>query len=207
MLGRWLQFLFSIPQVNLAMIDTILLFALVLIFISFFLFAFIKRNKFSRLKILLFVVIGSVLIISLFLYTGTNKIKSDISRLIENSRQKKAEEVYALLFKKSVDNSLKIINFKDQVIPKIDCCIWMEVKLSPTELGRVIHLKKYKEAKLTKSDSLDFLASFGDRPKWWTPQILGDSVFKLNIKFDQDNEQTLFFSNDSSHIYLCDQAL
>jgi hypothetical protein len=189
------------------MIDTILLFALVIIFILFILFSIIKRNKFTRSSFLLLAAIGSILIISLFLYTGTSKIKSDISRLIENSSPKKAEEVYALLFKKSVDSSLEIINFKDQVIPKIDCCIWMEVKLSPTELGRVIHLKKYKEAKLNKSDSLNFLSPFGDRPKWWTPQILGDSIYKLNIKFDQDNEQTLFFSNDSSHIYLCDQAL
>jgi len=153
------------------------------------------------------VAIGSVFIILFFLFIGTNKIKSDISRLIENSSPKKAENVYALLFKKSIDSSLEIINFKDQVIPKIDCCIWIELKISSLELSRIIHLKKYKQYKLNNSDSLVFLSVFGDRPKWWTPQILGDSIFKISFKFDQDNEQTLFFSTDSSHVYLCDQAL
>jgi len=151
--------------------------------------------------------VGVVIIASLFLLIGTSKIKSDISRLIENSSPKKAEQVYALLFKKPIDSSLKIINFKDQVIPKIDCCIWMEVKLSPTELSRVAYLKKYKVTKLNRADSATFLAPFGDKPKWWAPQILGDSLIRLSIKFDQDNEQTLFFGNDSTHLYLCDQAL
>jgi len=189
------------------MVDTILLFILALIFISFIIFALIKRNKLSKSKILIFAVIGTVLIASLFLLIGTSKIKSDISRLIENSSPKKAEEVYTLLFKKPVDSSLKIINFKDQVIPKIDCCIWMEVNLSPAELSRVAYLKKYKITKLNKADSVSFLSPFGNKPKWWTPQILGDSIIRLSIKFDQDNEQTLFFGNDSTHLYLCDQAL
>jgi hypothetical protein len=82
----------------------------------------------------------------------------------------------------------------------------MEVNLSPAELSRVAHLKKYKVTKFNKADSVNFLTPFGNKPAWWTPQILGDSIFRLNIKFDEDNEQTLFFGSDSTHLYLCDQA-
>jgi hypothetical protein len=189
------------------MIDTIILLVSTIIFISFLILVFIKRNLFSKSKTILLLLFGILFIGLLFMYTGTKKIKADISRLIQNSSPKKAEEVYTLLFKKPETDCLKVINFKDQVIPKIDCCIWMELDLCPTELSRVIHRKAFKETKLRNDDSLNILTQFGDRPKWWTPQTLGDSLIKLNFKFDEDNEQTIFFAKDSSHVYICDQAL
>lgn len=189
------------------MAETILLIILIFGLIVFLLYISIKGTKFSKKTILLSIAISLIVISLLFLYTGIDKIKSDIVRVIHNSRPKKAEEVYALLFEKPVDSCVTVINFEDQIIPKIDCCIWMELKLCPIELNRIIALKKYQKTRLKKSDSLSFLNSFTDRPIWWTPQILGDSVTKYTIKFNQDNEQTLMFGDDSSHIYLCDQAL
>jgi hypothetical protein len=189
------------------MADTILLLSLILTFITFLLFAVIKRVKLTKTNNLLFLAFCFIAILTLFFYTGTHKIKSDISRFIQNSSPKKAEEVYTLLFKRPNDSCLTVSNFKDQVIPKIDCCIWMEVKICPSELIRILNRKKYTEKIFNKSDSLEFLNSFNDRPSWWTPQILVNNITKANIKFDQDNEQTLFFGKDSSHVYLCDQAL
>ena len=120
---------------------------------------------------------------------------------------KNGTEVYSTLFKKPNENCIEIINLKDQIIPKIDCCIWMEVKLCPAELHRIANQKKYKETRYSKQDSLIFLGTFTEKPEWWTPQVLGDSLIKLNIRFDAENEQTLFFDKDSSHVFLCDQAL
>jgi hypothetical protein len=175
--------------------------------IAFSLYVSIKRTNLSKKAILLSIAINLILISLLVFYKGADKIKSDIVRVIHNSMPKKAAEVYPLLFKKPVDGCVNVINFKDQVIPKIDCCIWMELKLCPVELNRILALKKYQKTRLNKSDSLSFLHLFTDRPVWWTPQILGDSLTKYTFKFNQDNEQTLMFGNDSSHIYLCDQAL
>lgn len=189
------------------MIETILFLSLIFIYVSFLVFAFIKRDKIATSKIIIFVIIGLVLILSLLFFIGINKIKSDISRLVENSSPKKAEEVYALLFKKPVKNCVAILNFKDQVIPKIDCCIWMEGNLCKEELIRIIHSKKYTETHLNKVDSSIFLAPFANKPKWWTPQVLGDNIIKLSIEFNEYNKQTLFFGNDSSHVYLCDEAI
>ena len=49
--------------------------------------------------------------------------------------------------------------------------------------------------------------SFDDKPIWWTPQTLGDSLTKYNFKLSQYNEQTLIVGDDSTHVYVCDQAL
>jgi hypothetical protein len=83
----------------------------------------------------------------------------------------------------------------------------MEVDICPAELARVIQRKKYQAFTFSRSDSVQFLASYVDRPNWWTPQSIGDSITKMYFKFDEDNEQTLFWGKDSSHVYLCDQAL
>ena len=83
----------------------------------------------------------------------------------------------------------------------------MEVEICREELLRILALRKYTETVINNSDSLNILIPFGDRPSWWTPQQFGKFFTKAHIKFDQDNEQTLFFGKDSSHLYLCDQAL
>lgn len=188
------------------MAETILLLILIAALIFFSLYI-IAGSKLSKKTVFLSTTICLISILLLSIYIGTDKIKSDIVRAIHNSSPKNAQDVYTVLFKKSIDNCVTFINFRDQVVPKIDCCIWMELKLCSTELNRIIAMKKYKISRLSKSDSMNFTNSFINKPPWWTPQILGDSLTKYYIKFNQDNEQTLIFGKDSSHIYLCDQAL
>jgi hypothetical protein len=189
------------------MADTILLLVLTAALISFILYIFIKGTKLSKKAFLLVITIFLIPILLLFFYTGPGKIESDILRVIHNSRPKSANEVYNVLFKKSMDECVAVINFQDQVIPTIDCCIWMELKLCQAELNRIIALKSYEKSRLSKSDSTKFINAFNDKPLWWTPQLLGDSVTKYNIRFSQHNEQTLIVADDSTHVYLCDQAL
>ena len=189
------------------MTETIILLVLILGLILFLLYISIKETKLSKKTILLSTTICVISIILLFLTTGTDKIKSDISRVIHNSSPKDSKEVYTVLFTKPINDCARIINFKDQVIPMVDCCIWMELQVCPSELKRITTLKKYMKTRLNKSDSLTFLNSFKGRPSWWTPQLLGDSLIKYSIKFNEDKEQTLFFGLDSTHVYLCDQAL
>jgi hypothetical protein len=188
------------------MADTILLLIFIAGFLSLLLYFLIKRTKLSRTKLFLSFAVGAIIVL-LGLYTGIGKVKSDLSRLIHQSSPKKAKEVYGLLFKKPADSCLEFIHFKDQVIPVIDCCIWMEINLCPAELKRIISLKKYNETRFNKSDSNSFLLPFAARPVWWNPQNIGDRLTKLHIKFDKDNEQSIFFGKDSTHVFICDQAL
>jgi len=169
----------------------------------------IAFNTSSKYKTTLFI-LGMIFLLSIaaiLLTQGVKKVNTDLSRILYNSRPKSAEEVYTLLFKKPVDSCVTVRNFKDQVIPKIDCCIWIELVLCPAELQRIINLKKYTETSMTKPDSLIFLKPFSDRPAWWTPQKLGDSIWKYHIIFKNGNEQNLFIGKDSMHVYLCDEAL
>jgi hypothetical protein len=83
----------------------------------------------------------------------------------------------------------------------------MEIIICPEELKRMIQLKKYKETILSISDSTLFLQSFLDKPSWWVPQRLGDSLTKCTIIFNENNEQSILFGKDSSHVFICDKAL
>ncbi len=188
------------------MAETILLLILSASLIFFLLYISIKGTRLSKKTIFLSTTICFISILLLFIYTGPGKIKSDIVRVIRNSSPKDANEVYTVLFKKPIDKCVTVVNFKDQVIPKIDCCIWMELKICPTELNRIIATKKYEKYRLPKSDSMNFINSFNDKPIWWTPQTLGDSLTKYNFKFNRGNEQTIIVGDDSSHVYVCDQA-
>jgi len=187
--------------------DTILLF--LLIAFTFLLALSTVFKPASKQKTLLYIIGGICLlsIVMIFITRGTDKFNKDLSRIIKNSKPKSAEEVYSLLFKQPADRCLTVINFKDQVIPKIDCCIWMELNVCPKELLRIIKLKKYQETILTRSDSANFHQSYTDRPTWWLPQRLGDSLRKLNIVFNKNNEQSLLFGKDSTHLFICDKAL
>jgi len=189
------------------MIETVLFF--ILIAITLVIAFYIALGPKAKLNPLLYIVgiISLFSLFAIFLTRGTDKFNKDLSRIIKNSKPKSAEEVYSLLFRKAADNCLNVVNFKDQFIPKIDCCIWMELNVCPKEFLRIINLKNYKETILTRSDSAIFLQSYSDRPAWWAPQKLGDSLTKLNIVFNEDNEQSLFFGKDSMHIFLCDKAL
>jgi hypothetical protein len=163
----------------------------------------------SRQKPVLFIIGGICLIAIVIIFStkGSDKFNKDLARIIQNSRPKSDLEVYSLLFKKPIDSCITFIHFKDQVLPKIDCCIWMELTICPKELQRIIQLKKYKETKLSVSDSIFFLQSFSDRPNWWVPQRIGDSLTKCNITFNENNEQSILFGKDSTHVFICDKAL
>jgi hypothetical protein len=163
----------------------------------------------SRQKPILFILGGICLlaIVLIFSTKGSDKFNKNLARIIQNSRPKSDLEVYSLLFKKPIDSCITFIHFKDQVIPKIDCCIWMEISICPNELKRIIQLKKYRETILSVSDSTLFLQSFLDKPSWWLPQRLGDSLTKCTIIFNENNEQSILFGKDSSQVFICDKAL
>jgi len=187
--------------------DAILLILLIAFSLLIGLFLFFKTA--SRQKPVLFIIGGICLlaIVIIFSTKGSDKFNKDLARIIQNSRPKSDLEVYTLLFKKPIDSCMTFINLKDQVIPKIDCCIWMEIIICPKELQRIIQLKKYKETKLAVSDSTFFLQSFSDRPNWWLPQRIGDSLTKCNMVFNENNEQSILFGKDSNHVFICDKAL
>jgi len=161
----------------------------------------------STKRILIGAVLAIVAITTVLLFTGSRNMAANLSRIIKNSSPKTPEQIYTILFEKPIDSCVIIKNTKDQVVPILDCCIWMEIQLCPTELNRILQQKKYEASVYNHPDSLNLTNSFPDRPSWWTPEVFGDSIFKVRFSINSQKVQTLFFGSDSSRIFLCDMAL
>lgn len=161
----------------------------------------------STKRILAGAILVLIAITAILLVTGSRNITANLSRIIKNSSPKTPEEIYSILFNQPLENCVSIKNTKDQLLPVLDCCIWMEMQVCPAELNRIIQQKKYELTVYAAKDSLDLTNSFPDKPSWWNPTLIQDTIFKLRYSTDPKKVQTLFFGSDSSHVFLCDMAL
>lgn len=187
--------------------DTLLLIVALGLLISLLSFAFVKRRSLSgKIKFLL-LGSGVLIIVCVFSVIKLEKVESEIARLIRNSRTRSADEVYSILFRTTRDSCVRVVNFKNQVIPKIDCCVWMELNTCGRELSQLLQSKNYEHSIVQVVEVDRILQSFPDRPEWWNLKMKGDTVLRSFVKFNSTNQQTLFYSSDSTHIFICDQAL
>jgi hypothetical protein len=191
----------------LRMLDMLLLAIAILALFAFILFAIAKPKSISKRSVIAVLSVNMLLIVFLTLNIGFEKLSSHILRVISNSTPKESDEIYSVLFGKPNDSCVVIVNIKDQLIPKIDCCIWMELKLCSSEVDRILISRKYENSTYHLRDTTMLLKSFVGRPDWWDLELAGDSIVKSFIRFKNNNQQTLFFGKDRSRVYVCDQAL
>jgi len=180
---------------------------LVLLFLCFLFFLFIgikRKNKkfvFISFSFFLLTLCTGFWIVYLFLSKSYNKV-TDVFK------PRSGIEIYTALFGKPVDNCIIVINKKDQIVPRLDCCIWLEFETCQKELNRIISQEHYEMKKFFSADTTSYVPSYDPKPIWWTPHLLGDSVF-VTQKYNPDNpnrDQILIFSKDSSHAFYCDMA-
>lgn len=182
---------------------------LITIFFCFFLFILLvsfKPQLISRNKIIIILSVLALIFLAVFLFSGKQELNRDLGRIIRNTAPKSPEIIYSVLFEKPIENCVTIINLKDQVLPIIDCCIWIEINICPKELGRILQTKKYEASIYNFADSLNSTRSFTEKPAWWNPQLLGDTILKFQFTRDQNHIQTIFSGTDSTHIFICDLA-
>jgi hypothetical protein len=187
-------------------LTTVLLAAIIIILLFFILLVSIKPSLISKNNV---IGIFSFLILTglaVFLFSGTRDFSHDIGKIIKKSGPKSPETIYSILFGMPADNCVTTINLKDQVVPILDCCIWIELNLCPNELERILETKKFEVSSYSAADSVNFASSFSDKPAWWNPQNLGDSILKFTFKRDQNHVQTIFSGTDSTHVFICDLA-
>jgi len=187
------------------LIPTILLVSVALFLLIFTAYLFVKQKSFLKTSNLLILALGICCIIIILFTRGGTQIGTDLSRIFSNSVPKSPIEVYAALFKEPKDSCVRIVQIKDQ-LPYVDCCIWMQVETCPDELNRLSGMKEYKGTLHRASDSLTYMQPFADRPVWWIPQMLGDTIIELEYKRDEDHIQSLLFNTDSTVLYICDMA-
>lgn len=117
-------------------------------------------------------------------------------------------EIYTALFGIPAENCVDVINKMDQIVPRLDCCIWLEFKTCPKELKRIIALEAYQKRELLATDTTSYFPSYGPRPEWFKPNILDDSIIVMQ-KYNPENpnrDQILIFSKDSTYAFYCDMA-
>lgn len=97
---------------------------------------------------LLFLLIGFGSLFLLAVY-ATSKASSKVTKTVDAVKQKfkarTGNEIYNAMFGNPVDKCTKVINHKDQIVPRLDCCIWLEFQTCSTELSRIVtqqHLKR-----------------------------------------------------------------
>lgn len=185
-----------------------------LICIIAFLFLFVTGIKFKSLNRIMFSI--GFLLLSIFcslwfsfiaIGKAYNKVKEYIPDTSKIFQQRQPYEAYAALFGAPIDSCLKPLRLMDQVVPRLDCCIWLEFKACPTEINRIISLNIYKVSEHSSSDTLSYLPGYSPRPDWWTPHTLGDKiiVFRDDSKIP-NHEKILIISSDSSHAFYCDMT-
>ena len=130
------------------------------------------------------------------------------NKIAKTFKPRSGIEIYSALFGKPEDNCVKVLNKTDQVVPRLDCCVWLEFTTCPTELNRVISQYNYKLTEYSSSDTSNYIPDYSPKPFWWTPYNLGDSVIVMrDFNFDNPNrDKILIFSKDSSRAFYCDMA-
>ena len=168
-------------------------------FISTLIIGLIKRNG----KLIFVCIVSLILTFGTGFYTGYKIVTNTDHKLYEWFRPRTGEEIYNAFFCKPQTNCVKILNFQDQIIPKIDYAIWLHFKTCPEELNRVLSLKKFELKKISTKD----MHSSGPlaNENWFMPELMGDSILIYDFRLDENgNGQTIFCNTEKTEAYCMD---
>lgn len=174
-----------------------------LTFIGFAIALFLGILKKSK-KLVIIAVGIFVLFVGIGSWTGYKFFNKSYNTITNMFKPRTGEEIYTALFGKPKYKCLKIINYTDQVAPKIDYAIWLHFKTCPDELKRILSLSKFtRELRSTKT----WMDDFTPRKDWFKPETMGDSVVVYkNSKDGSRNGQTIYTSLDSTKVFCVDIA-
>ncbi|MCB9245934.1 MAG: hypothetical protein H6606_05840 [Flavobacteriales bacterium] len=157
-----------------------------------------NRKSLFRLGILL-VLPGSLTITYLMIRDS----RALFERAREAIKPRTGLEIYAALFEQPAPACVEVLHHRDQVIPKIDYAIWLELRTCPDEMRRLLSLRSYQHQFKETSSS----PKRSTEPNWFDPLVLGDSAHYF--RFEQDdygNGTYLVLSKDSTHLFCKDIA-
>lgn len=141
-----------------------------------------------------------------FLFTGLTAwtvfsfISKTYSKVTDTLRPRTGNEIYNALFGMPITNCVKVLNYQDQVVPKIDYAIWLHFETCPVEFKRILSLHEFKSEIISTKNVHSLLS--GTAQNWFKPETLGDSVhFFIYKKDEYGNGQFLYASLDSTRVY------
>lgn len=165
-----------------------------------------KTTIYTSLFLLLVTLGAGVWTGYLFASKAYNKMKN--VELDNPFKARTGNEIYEALFGAPQQNCAQVINKRDQVVPRLDCCIWLEFATCPAELRRIIAQEPYKKSVVAATDTLSYIPNYSPRPEWFKPAVLGDSIVKLRHynPYNPNCDRILLFSKDSTRAFYCDMA-
>jgi hypothetical protein len=177
-------------------------------FIFFFLCIIIGLTKRRRGLIIYSIVLflGGTFCGCLALYIGMTKGYKKVSRISETFKPRSGIEIYTAVFGKPIENCVDVAEKMDQVVPRLDCCIWLKFATCLAEIKRISLQFALPTKNYLKKDS--FMVSYAPKPDWWLPQQLGDSIRVLqnfDVR-DPNHDRILVISKDSTKGLYCDMA-
>jgi hypothetical protein len=118
-------------------------------------------------------------------------------------RPRTGDEIYTALFGLGSNGCVRVIDYQDQILPKIDYAIWLHFKTCPAELSRILARQDFK-AELLPGKGLHVDGPSANA-NWFDPSVLGDSVLVCShTRDDHRGGQTIYAARDSSEVYAVD---
>ena len=171
-----------------------------LLFLVTLILGLTKKNKKLKLTALLlfFAFIG------LTVWTGFKLLSKTYNKVTETFRPRTGEEIYEALFDNKQNDCIKVLNFQDQVVPKIDYAIWLHFETCPDELKRILSRHDFSEEKLSTA-KWDGKIPYGETLEWFNPTTLGDTILVYEYSTnDSRNIQTIWTNLDSTKVFVRD---
>ena len=173
---------------------TFLIFGLTLVF------GFIKKNR--NLKLTSLVVF--ITFIALAGWTGYKFVPKSYNKVSDTLKPRTGDEIYDALFDKRQTDCVKVLNYQDQVVPKIDYAIWLHFETCPNELKRILSRHEFSAEKLP-TKNWDGKIPYGETLDWFNPSILGDTIMVFEYSTnDSRNIQTIWAKLDSTKVFCRD---
>jgi len=171
-----------------------------IIFLVILIVGLAKKKK-KIISISFFILLISLVSGTWSIYTVTRKTYHKIS---EAGKSRNGEEIYESLLGKPETNCVEIIEYQDQIIPRIDDAIYLHLKTCPKELERILKRKHFQSEKITAKNL--FPDQVSTNKNWFTPEKLGDNILVFKYYDEKNNGQEIYSSIDSTEVYLKDIA-
>ncbi|CAN5328718.1 hypothetical protein BH20BAC1_BH20BAC1_21600 [soil metagenome] len=125
-------------------------------------------------------------------------------KVAEVLRPRTGEEIYDALFDIRQSDCVKVINYQDQTVPKIDYAIWLYFETCPFELKRILSRYEFTSEELATKEWNGKIPS-GETLTWFNPRILGDTIMVYEHVITQNKRiQTIWASLDSTKAFCRD---
>jgi hypothetical protein len=109
-------------------------------------------------------------------------------------------EIYTALFGPPIAACVEVVQYQDQLIPKIDYAIILHVKTCPEEVQRIVSLRPFSTKILTGY----WLAAEDRHTEWFLPSTLGDSVIVYEDYDENANGQSIYTNREMTEAYIVD---